>query len=427
VDKERPTYLIFLTDGLPTEGETDSERILANFQSNAPENLRLFVFGVGWDVDTYLLDSLSQHHRGLSFYVQPGEDLTERLSEFYTRISTPVLTGLELDFGTLDVYDLYPQPLPDLFSGTQVVLVGRYRNGGETDIVLHGDVNGVRQTFRYMRQSFDTDSRGAQQQTVFLPRLWATRKIGYLLNRIRLNGPDQETIDQIVRLSIRYGIVTPYTSYLVTEPMPLGVESQQRLAAQSYQELQAGAAAPVFGQDAVEKAMRQGALSQAEVAPMIPVQENQRQAVRVIGARTFVYSQDIWTDTAFDPDRMETQKVAFLSVDYFALANARRDIAAALAQAERVIVVVDGAAYQIVAENEHTGTVTLPEPQQHPASQLPIQPPAAISGAVDEQPEAQTSGRQQPAGPLTCLGGLLPLALILLVLHRCIRCHDSAD
>lgn len=413
VDKERPTYLIFLTDGLPTEGETDSERILANFQSNAPENLRLFVFGVGWDVDTFLLDSLSQHHRGLSFYVQPGEDLGERLSEFYTRISTPVLTGLELDFGTLDVYDLYPQPLPDLFSGTQVVLVGRYRNGGETDIVLHGDVNEVRQTFRYLRLSFDIDSRGSEQQIVFLPRLWATRKIGHLLNRIRLNGPDQETIDQIVRLSIRYGIVTPYTSYLVTEPMPLGIESQQRLAAQSYQELQTGAAAPVFGQDAVEKAMRQGALSQAEVAPMIPVQENQRQAVRVIGARTFVYSQDIWTDTAFDPDRMETQKVAFLSPDYFALANARRDIAAALAQAERVIVVVDGAAYQIVAENEQTGKVTLPEPQEQPASQTPIQPIAAPSDTVDEQPEAQPSA----AAPLTCLGGLLPLALILLVLR----------
>ncbi|HSV85090.1 MAG TPA: VIT domain-containing protein [Levilinea sp.] len=405
-DKERPTYLIFLTDGLPTEGETDSERILENFKAAAPDNLRLFAFGVGWDVDTFLLDSLSQNHQGLSFYVQPGENLDERLSEFYARISTPVLTNLTLDFGTIDVYDLYPQPLPDLFVGAQVVVVGRYRNGGEVDIVLAGEVNGERQSFRFTDQSFANDSRGAQHQTTFLPRLWATRKIGYLLNRIRLNGPDEETIGQIVRLSIRYGIVTPYTSYLVTEPMPLGVENQERLAVQTFQELQAAPAAPVFGQDAVEKAVRQGALSQAEQAPVIVRKDNQRQGVRTIGARTFIFNQDIWVDTAYDPESMAAQKVAFLSPEYFSLAYARPDIAAALALAERVIVVVDGAAYQIVAESEPTGAVELP------GSQPPVQPPAS----VEKLPEAQPAGPQQTGAPLTCLG--LPLVLILLAIRR---------
>ncbi|RME87432.1 MAG: VWA domain-containing protein, partial [Anaerolineae bacterium] len=127
---ERPTYLIFLTDGLPTTGETDSERILANFAESAPADLRLFAFGVGYDVDTFLLDSLAEEHHGSSAYVLPDERLDETLSAFYAKISTPVLTDLELDFGNLPVYDLYPSPLPDLFAGSQIIVVGRYRKGG---------------------------------------------------------------------------------------------------------------------------------------------------------------------------------------------------------------------------------------------------------------------------------------------------------
>ncbi len=133
-DKERPTYLIFLTDGLPTTGEIKRERILDNFNASAPKNVRLFTFGVGYDVDTLLLDSLSQQHHGLSSYVKPNEKVDEILSAFYEKISTPVLTDLSIDFGGMPVYDLYPAPLPDLFAGGQVVVVGRYRQGGTSDV-----------------------------------------------------------------------------------------------------------------------------------------------------------------------------------------------------------------------------------------------------------------------------------------------------
>ena len=112
--------MIFLTDGLPTEGVVDSQTILDNFQASAPDNLRLFAFGVGYDVDTFLLDSIAQAHHGASTYVLPGERLDEIVSAFYAKISTPVLTDLTLDFGGLPVYDLYPSPLPDLFAGSQI-------------------------------------------------------------------------------------------------------------------------------------------------------------------------------------------------------------------------------------------------------------------------------------------------------------------
>jgi len=81
------------------------------------------------------------------------------------------------------------------------------------------------QSFRFPEQVFAQSSTNSYPEST-IPRLWATRKIGYLLNQIRLKGPDQETIDQIVKLSIRYGIVTPYTSYLVTETAPLERKSK---------------------------------------------------------------------------------------------------------------------------------------------------------------------------------------------------------
>jgi len=412
-DRERPTYLIFLTDGLPTEGETDSQKILNNFAQTAPRNVRLFAFGVGYDVDTYLLDSLSQEHHGVSTYVQPGEALDEVLSSFYARISTPVLTNLALDFGALSVYDLYPDPLPDLFAGSQVVVVGRYREGGVTTVTLKGEVNGQAQVFRYAEQRFTADGRGQSGALVELPRLWATRKIGYLLSKIRLQGPDQETIDQIVRLSVRYGIVTPYTSYLVTEQAPLGAASQQELARDAYNDLQAAPAAPASGQEAVEKAAGQGAMSQAEVAPSASQASGQR--VRIVGSRTFVLNGGVWVDTSYDPQVMKPTPVVFLSQDYFRLSQSRPEVAAALALGERVIVVVDGAAYEVVAAGEPAGAAplvlpatTVPQPAVSAATATPQN---VTTGSSTTAPAVPAS----PATPEPCASGALPLLLAVVV------------
>ncbi len=415
-DKERPTYLIFLTDGLPTEGVIDSQEILDNFQRAAPTNLRLFAFGVGYDVDTFLLDSLTRAQHGLSTYVQPGEKLDEALSSFYARISTPVLTNLALDFGKLSTYDIYPSPLPDLFDGTQVIVVGRYREGGTANVTLTGRVNEMLQTFRFEEQSFTKDSRDATGAPAGLPRLWATRKIGYLLEKVRLDGPDQETIDQIVKLSIRYGIVTPYTSYLVTEDMPLGAANQRQLSQDTFQELQA-APNEVTGRGAVQKAAGEGALSQAEVAPpviaAIPDESGQISAVptvRTAAARTFVLSDGVWIDTAYDPDTMKTMKVAFLSPEYFQLAQSRADVGAALALGERVIVIVDGKAYEVVADGEQTGAV------QMPATVAPQPQSTAAPAQQSAATQAPASLPVQPVEPVTpsaCLGILLPLAAVV--------------
>jgi len=368
-DKERPTYLIFLTDGLPTEGVTESQMILKNFERSAPDNVRLFTFGVGYDVDTFLLDSLSQEHHGLSTYVKPGEALDEILSGFYERISTPVLTNIDVNFGDIAVYDIYPSPLPDLFAGSQVIVVGRYRQGGSEDIVLSGEVNGEVQKFSYPAQEFAKDNRAASDILAELPRLWATRKIGYLLNEIRLNGPDQETIDQVVHLSIRYGIVTPYTSYLVTEPMPLGAANQEQLSRDTFSKMQF-LPTIVSGQAAVEKAIGEGELAQADQAPTYS--QNQEK-VQSVWMRSFVLSDGIWMDTTYDPDLMQPMQVAFLSPEYFQLAQSRPDVAAALALGDHIIIVIGGQSYEITPDEPSDANLVLPEVV--PTSTVESQPP----------------------------------------------------
>ncbi|MGB9881002.1 MAG: VIT domain-containing protein, partial [Anaerolineae bacterium] len=209
---ERPVFIIFLTDGLPTVGVTDMKQILAEVNRVATQNVRLFAFGVGYDVNTILLDTLSQEHRGVSAYVEPGQSIEEEVASFYTKISAPLLSDSRLYIKGITVEDLYPDPLPDLFVGSQLLIVGRYREGGKAQIMLSGTVNGEERSFSYPNLSFS--QQGGQD---FVPRLWATRKIGYLLKEIRLHGENKELVDSIIALSVRYGIMTPYTSFLVDE------------------------------------------------------------------------------------------------------------------------------------------------------------------------------------------------------------------
>lgn len=407
VDKERPVYLIFLTDGLPTEGVVESQQILDNFQLAAPPNLRIFVFGVGYDVDTFLLDSLAQNHHGKSSYVLPDEKLDENLSKFYEKISTPVLTDLSIDFGKVLIYDVYPEPLPDLFAGSQIVIVGRYHQGGKSDVMLTGFVNGERQTFHYPEMNFSVDKIETNGLESSIPSIWATRKIGYLLNQISLQGPDKETIDQIVKISIRYGIVTPYTSYLVTEEMPLGIGEQERIASEQYRQFQVGPPTSTSGQEAVQKADLQGSLSQAESTADLP--SGYTDIVTSIGSRSFVYKEGVWIDTSFDPEAMSTVDVAFLSDDYFDLASARYEIGVAFALGQDVIVVSEGIAYMVVKEGEVTQPVKIP-PTESPAS-------TDVPGTA---PSQSTPANTSP-GRMACATSYIPLIILpfgLLIMRR---------
>lgn len=362
-DSSRPAIVLFLTDGLPTEGETDEARIVENFGQMAGKHVRLFPFGVGDDVNTVLLDQLAETYRGSSAYVRPGQRIDEVVSGFYARVSQPVLTDLALAFGDLHVEEIYPQPLPDLFAGGQLLVTGRYRQGGVTDVQLRGLVDGRAVTYTYEAITFRKE--GGEP---FIARLWATRKIGYLLTQIRLHGASQELVDEVVDLSQRYGIATPYTSYLVEEPgverppvplrLPTPIPRWERGGVGGG--ASGGAPAVPMEQEGPEGALRN--LAQVPVSGAVAVEESiQRDrmkeaeqvgegaaGVRVVNDKTFVWRDGVWVDRAFDPARMTTRRVVFGSDDYFALLSQKPALAPYFALGTRVIVVVDGQAYESV-------------------------------------------------------------------------------
>jgi len=416
-DKERPTTLIFLTDGLATEGETNTDNILANIQQSAPANVRLFDFGVGDDVDTILLDTLAEQNHGASSYVRPGEPIDEIVSGFYAKVSTPVLADIQLDFGSVTTADTYPNPLPDLFAGGQLVLTGRYSHPGGATVKLTGTVNGQPQSFTYPDQFFL--SNGGND---FIPRLWATRKIGYLLNQIRLHGENKELIDQIVNLSVRYGIVTPYTSYLVTEAdRALSEEGRTAIVQDQYNSAAAAPPDASSGGAAVDKSQAQSALAGAEVAAPVPQDEGSANVVQFAGNRTFLFSNGKWIDTAFDTATMTATPVEFASPDYFSLLAARPELAPGFALGSRVIALAaDGTAYEVT--DTATQPLTVP-PTYTPgavAQVTPVPGATTVPGATPANPTAISPAT--PPAPRSgglCSGAFLaPLAVLVPIIFR---------
>jgi Ca-activated chloride channel family protein len=209
--RDASRIVVFLTDGLPTAGVTD-EALIARLvtQTNAELETRLHVFGVGYDVNTHLLDRLAADNGGSVTYVQPGENLEAVLTGFYERVAYPVLTDVRVEFEGLAVDDVYPQALPDLFQGSSLLLSGRYRAAASgVTVRVRGRAGDQERVYVY---HFDLDQAGDYD---FVPRLWATRRVGELLDRVRVEGENEAVLAEIRELGLGYGLVTPYTTFVI--------------------------------------------------------------------------------------------------------------------------------------------------------------------------------------------------------------------
>ncbi len=347
----RPHTVVFVTDGLPTVGPEAPEQIVANAKATGAR-ARLFTFGVGYDVNTTLLDTLAADFGGLSAYVKPNENLEEAVSSFYTKVGTPVLTDLRLEWGGAEVYDVFPAQLPDLYAGTQLVLAGRYRTPGTFDVTLSGAANGELRRYTARGVTLAGGPVAAQEA---LPRLWASRKIGFLLNEIRLHGANKELVDEIVALATRYGIATPYTSFFVPEPgqpgvpprpgvpvvpstaaPPLSPQAQAQAADALRQNL---AAAPTAGAAAVQNSEQTNRLQNATSAPT-----EANASVQVAGDKVFANTNGVRTDLSAGEEPpvgpAQRTRVVFGSDEYFALLDTHPELARYLAVGANLLVKV---------------------------------------------------------------------------------------
>jgi Ca-activated chloride channel family protein len=321
--------IVFVTDGLPTVGVKDADEIRRNVKRVNKEKYRIFTFGVGYDVNTQLLDGIAQDGRAVADYIEPDDDIETAISAFYSKISDPVLSGLKIDFGGVEVTDVYPKELPDLFKGSQLTIVGKYKNPATTEITVSGQVNNSKSSFKY---NVDFPQRSPEPPQ--LPQLWATRKIGFLLEQIKLNADQRETKDliaDVVDLSKRYGIVTPYTSYFIHE----GEFPQVSRAHETYNpndQVQFSALTSNVGKQAVSYSKNSRRLQEAET---LDTEESPR--IRYVGGRSFWKdSHEYWLDLEFK-DNDAVLHIQYGSEAYFILLKQYPAVSAYLSLGTKVV------------------------------------------------------------------------------------------
>ncbi len=385
---DRPYIVIFLTDGLANIGPSRNEEILDMVQKSIGTSggVRVFSFGVGTDVNTHLLDQLAAQTRAFSTYVFPNEDLEIKLSNFFTKMTEPALTDLRIEFsggeGTR-FSERSPSDLPDLFQGDQVAVAGRYRGSGEVEVKLIGKRNGQERSFT-TRVKLDpsADSSTARE---FIPRLWATRRVAFLLDEIRLRGENAEIRDEVTRVARKFGIVTPYTAYLILEDeAKKNVPTERRLlgkldgdraardvAATAYKDMkeQTGAAAvggaesqnhtrrAMQATDALRSANEYALAAPKSAAAPVTVREAAgrveqftQQGSRFVNGRAFFQNGTQWVDSTLKnraDGARATQRVQFNSPEYFELLKQHPEASAWFALGSNVSIALGDTDYEI--------------------------------------------------------------------------------
>jgi Ca-activated chloride channel family protein len=210
-DAARPHLVLFLTDGHPTAGETRAAQIVRNVSQANAANVRIFAFGVGNDLNRQLLEDLAEATRAVAEFVAEDEDIEEKVSRLQKKVATPVISELSIDWGQAEVESVHPRILGDLFAGTQLLVTGRYRKAGTFEVALRGRAGAQAVELR-QKIAFPEKASSAG-----IPYFWAMRKIAGLLDEIRRSGENAEVRDEVVALSRKYRIATPYTSFLVLE------------------------------------------------------------------------------------------------------------------------------------------------------------------------------------------------------------------
>ena len=401
-DPKRPSYVLFMTDGLPTVGERDELKIAANARQANGVHARLFAFGVGFDVNSRLLDRLSSEQRGQSVYVRPNESIEAHVSALYTKIGSPLLTDLAVNFefdrvipasSASPILRTYPRQLTDLFQGEQLVYVGRYKYGGPIKVTLAGSVAGERKTFSFPVTLVE---RSADETNGFVEKLWATRRIGEIIDELDLKGHNQELVDEMVQLSIRHGIITPYTSFLAEENVRLADREENRMrgARGLRRDLSQAEGKSGVVQREYKGRLKQaasgpagggfgGATSASGAAPMAKkaakaMNDSKGQApvtldalgeaqvldsIRNVGQKSFFYKEQRWQDSTVTPEQAKNAvRVAQFSPEYFELAASHGGtLAKYLAFDEPILVNLGTKTYQIDPAPPEDGAAEKPQ------------------------------------------------------------------
>ena len=203
----RLRIVCFMTDGyIGNESE-----ILAAIEKKLGDNTRLFSFGVGSSVNRYLLDSMAAAGRGHVQYITLGEKPDEQVEAFYARVRNPLLTHIRIDWGNLEVDEVSPGRLRDLFEGEPIFLTARYKRSGNGTVTVHGKINGVDESF-----PLQVTLPAAEEGNGALASLWARSRIEEL-ERQNYGSRRDDVVDAVTTLALEHRLMSQYTSFVAVE------------------------------------------------------------------------------------------------------------------------------------------------------------------------------------------------------------------
>lgn len=365
-----PYIIVFITDGKPTIGETNEEKLLSKINKINQLKTRIFTFGIGNEINTHLLDKLTRLTRAYRTYVAPQEDIELKISDFYLKIKSPVLTNLKLTTNKIKLSKIYPRDLPDLFKGSNLNITGVYTGNGNATVTLEGMLNNVKKTYQY-QVFFPAESK----QDTSIPALWAARRIGYLLDQIRLNGESKELVDEITLLARQYGIITPYTSYLIVEDEITRTNNRsldarfQTLNQMADEEMEVITQSKFEYKKIQEKSGKDSVRASKELQALNKVDnigdtrqgeerlkfkdnsgdiKNLTSQIRNIQGRAVYQTDKFWIDSAIQQIRkVKVNRIKFASQKYFDLLKKEPEAALFLALGKNVRFVINNRIYEI--------------------------------------------------------------------------------
>ena len=368
-DPERLFLAVLVTDGRPTVGITDAGEIETQVLKANRARARVFTFGVGNDVDVALLDRIAKKTGGERDYVQPHEKIDAVTAKLFARVDQPVLTDVTLEMGR-GLTQVYPRRLPDLFAGGQIILLGRYAGAGNTRFRLRGRRLGREVSYQYEAQL------SGKEDALYLERLWAHRKVAFLLDEIRLNGHDRELAGEVVALATRHSIVTPYTSGLVVERGHGSISFASRGAShgRNFRGASGGSfrgptggvppglreptgpepppPPPVAAAGSAGPTTPAGPMTPSDVSEDLKRRKKEAVAkaeshIARAAGKTFLRDKEgRWVDRDWD-GKGEPKRILAYSEEYFDLLENSDDVARCLAVGERIIFVHEGTVYEV--------------------------------------------------------------------------------
>ncbi|MGH7636147.1 MAG: VIT domain-containing protein [Gemmatimonadaceae bacterium] len=361
---ERLPLVLFMTDGAPTVGDRDPASIAAR-AARLRGDARVFSVGMGADVNVSLIEQLALEGRGTAHFVRPEENVERAVELLATRLRQPLLTDVRVSVdGNVRLSRLYPSGPQDIFAGQDLVLLARYDGSGTANVTVTG-VTGLRRVRWSSERAFPRDER----DNAFVPRLWATQRIGWLSAEKRRNGGSSEINDEIRMLGERFGIPTEFTSYLVLEPgmvagnmrqdttrMRRAGGGQTRLNEVVVTGARGGgraesapaAAAPVIQFEAARAAAEQRSAKSVAAADAATLMDAD---ARRAGTRMFQRDGERWVDSRMKSD-LRVYKVKAYSPTYFALIEKLPEIKEAFSIGDRVVVAGRSVAVEVVEDAE---------------------------------------------------------------------------